>query len=290
MTFLSNGLFWLLFFLLGFSLFIALYGRHSRGFFSPLMMHLGSGGVLIIVVLSFIFMWWQGGVAILVSWVIWAMVYGAFRGLILRQKDKTEMDHEKARKALEIIDAQKMYTNSPSILGDIKEANSPKMFVGIEFAKVTSNPISGNNGLSVSKNSKTKQKTLLNISKRLDPQFSNIMNSSWENLAKASENIHKAEEDLLDYCESKPKIQALMIEFQKSRNDLKELYKWIILQGGGQWMSGHWVPASTIADPKSLRYVLTKKCHDDLRAVTSASDRYTVACLINYFGSGKPLR
>lgn len=67
---------------------------------------------------------------------------------------------------------------------------------------------------------------------------------------------------LLDYCKSQPEIQNIMKEFQVSHEDLKELYYELIKVGAGQWTCGHYVAASALAYPKSLRYLLARKGYD----------------------------
>jgi hypothetical protein len=69
----------------------------------------------------------------------------------------------------------------------------------------------------------------------------------------------KAKEELLNYCEQQPSIQALLTEFNVSRKNLEELYYQLIKVGAGQWTCGHWVPASALAYPASLRYLLNQR-------------------------------
>ena len=89
-----------------------------------------------------------------------------------------------------------------------------------------------------------------------------------------------AEESFLDYCESQAAIQSIMDEFQISRQDLQELYHWLISEGAGQWKSRHWVPASTLAHAETLRYVLSRKELEPL---------HTVVKLLDYFEYGAAL-
>ncbi|GAF92439.1 unnamed protein product, partial [marine sediment metagenome] len=42
-------------------------------------------------------------------------------------------------------------------------------------------------------------------------------------------------------------------------HDLQELYHKLIAVGAGQWACGHWVAASALAFPESLRYVLNRR-------------------------------
>jgi lipopolysaccharide export LptBFGC system permease protein LptF len=85
MDFLSSGLFWLFFALIGIFSFIYQFGRGGRGTLSPLIMKIGGLALIMITILSFVFMWWQGGVAILASWIIWAIILGIVFGLLSRK-------------------------------------------------------------------------------------------------------------------------------------------------------------------------------------------------------------
>ncbi len=95
-----------------------------------------------------------------------------------------------------------------------------------------------------------------------------------------SDRRGKAESALFDYCESQFGIKSLMMEFQVSRDDLKELYFELVAAGAGQWACGHWVAASALAYPESLHYVLARRRKDI---------RKTAAKLIMYFEQGIPL-
>jgi hypothetical protein len=93
MDFLSSGLFWLFFALVGVSLIIYEIGHSGRDTLRPALslLFIATGGIasMIVLILSFIFMWWLGGVAILVSgfiWVIIASIVGNIvRGFLLRR-------------------------------------------------------------------------------------------------------------------------------------------------------------------------------------------------------------
>jgi membrane-bound ClpP family serine protease len=76
MDFLQSGLFWLFFVLLGVSLLIFDFGHRGRLPMTEkrILMLIGGAGLWIIPILAFVFMWWQGGVAILVSGLIWAII------------------------------------------------------------------------------------------------------------------------------------------------------------------------------------------------------------------------
>jgi len=90
----------------------------------------------------------------------------------------------------------------------------------------------------------------------------------------------RPEELLFDYCENQPSTKALLREFDISRNDLESLYHKLIMAGAGQWACGHWVAASALAYPESLRYVINRGEDNITR---------TVCNLIVYFERGSIL-
>ena len=95
------------------------------------------------------------------------------------------------------------------------------------------------------------------------------------------ERLAKAKEALLDYCEGHADILNIMKEFQISRDDLRKLYSNLIEVGLGQWRCGHWVAASSLAYPETLRYLLMRKDQEDFE--------YAALYLIYYFERGAPL-
>jgi len=101
-------------------------------------------------------------------------------------------------------------------------------------------------------------RALEKISKRLDIVLPNNPNHFDEVFRFAD----SAEDELFDYCESQPAVKAVIEDFQVSRKNLKEIYSQIIEAGAGQWSCGHWVPASALAYPESLEYVLSRREND----------------------------
>lgn len=85
---------------------------------------------------------------------------------------------------------------------------------------------------------------------------------------------------LLEYCEGQSAIRELMAEHKITRDDLEELYYDLLRAGAGQWVCGHWVAASAIAYPHTLRYLL------DRQDVNWTAVAYN---LIIHFERGKPL-
>ena len=100
-------------------------------------------------------------------------------------------------------------------------------------------------------------------------------------MLKALDRQKRAEEALLDFCEAQPEIQAVMSEFRVSRENLGGFYAQLVLAGAGQWRCGHWVPASSVAYPESLRYLLARR---------SGNEAETAWNLLMYFEQGVPLK
>jgi hypothetical protein len=91
-----------------------------------------------------------------------------------------------------------------------------------------------------------------------------------------------AEDALFDYCEASGGVRQVMDEFGVSRATLKELYSTLLAAGAGQWAGGHWVAASTLAYPETLRYVLEGRAN-------GRNGRETAFSLIMHFERGTPL-
>ncbi len=118
------------------------------------------------------------------------------------------------------------------------------------------------------------QKISEELGKPFDP------NNAMEEILNGGDQKARAESALLDYCEQQPTIQALLREFKISRQDLQELYRQLIMVGAGQWTCGHYVAASALAYPDSLRYLLMRR-KENLRE--------TAYNLIVYFERGVAL-
>ncbi len=115
------------------------------------------------------------------------------------------------------------------------------------------------------------QRISQDLGKTLDP----------DKLEEGCDRMANAEEELLDYCEQQPSIQALLREFKVSRKDLQELYNRLIMAGAGQWTCGHWVAASALAYPVSLQYLLSRR---------EENIQETAFRLIMYFEQGLALK
>ena len=94
--------------------------------------------------------------------------------------------------------------------------------------------------------------------------------------------LGRAEEELLSYCQNIPEIQPLLSEFSLARTDLKKLYSDLLRAGAGLWVCGHYVAASSLTVPETLRFCI-------LRKRLKINDKMFVYHLMQYFESGVPL-
>jgi len=93
----------------------------------------------------------------------------------------------------------------------------------------------------------------------------------------------KASEALLDYCEADPTVRQVMREFQASRESLTAVYWRLVADGAGQWRGGHYVAASALAYPHTLRYLLEHPAHGRYQPME------IVCKLLDHFERGTPL-
>lgn len=98
-----------------------------------------------------------------------------------------------------------------------------------------------------------------------------LLNDEW------SDRYDRAERDLYDYCIRNTNIKAMMDDNNLNQNDLKEFYMNLLKAGAGQWVSGHWVPASALAHSDTLQYLIKRKHLDP---------ETTAFRLISYFEHG----
>ena len=78
-------------------------------------------------------------------------------------------------------------------------------------------------------------------------------------LANGSGRRARAEATLLDYCTAQPALQTLIQEYGADRTVLEQLYRSLCMAGAGQWLTGHYVAASALAYPHSLRFLLAHR-------------------------------
>lgn len=203
--------------------------------------------------------WWLGWISALVAFGI--ILFG---GGLLKFVLSKQLGNHYQHLILQSMAAR--YTNYIRD-GDVLRADAMKQLLG----KAGIDPVATGADNNVGK----PPQSLRRISQQLGRRM-NLGQSLGKRLAD-SDRYAKAEEALLDYCESQPAIQSVTSEFQISRHDLQELYDWLVMQGAGQWRSGHWVAASALAYPESLRYILLRREENPLE---------TAANLITYFEQG----
>ena len=109
--------------------------------------------------------------------------------------------------------------------------------------------------------------------------------SSVEQMMTEGDQQADALSELLDYCTAKRDIQDVMRSFDLDRTELEELYRTLVVAGAGQWARGHWVAASTLAYPESLRFLVGRRRRPpDLETLEA-----TIYALIMHFERGTPL-
>lgn len=101
-----------------------------------------------------------------------------------------------------------------------------------------------------------------------------------ETLGNSTDIRDEAKNALFDYCEQQPSTKAILDEFNVSRKELEELYYKLLAAGAGQWACGHWVVASALAYPETLRYLLSRRGQREME---------TAYRLIMYFERGSTL-
>jgi hypothetical protein len=80
-----------------------------------------------------------------------------------------------------------------------------------------------------------------------------------EQISHEMQHSIEGKEALLDYCIAEKDIEKVMIEYDISKDDLRKILYELIAVGCGQWICGHFVAASALAYPKTLKYILEAK-------------------------------
>ncbi len=93
------------------------------------------------------------------------------------------------------------------------------------------------------------------LGKDLDLESENLIEDMFRN----SEESEIALRELLDYCKKQTKTKEILKEFKISDSDFNETYKLLCRSGASQWAAGHYIPASSLAYPDSLKYVILNK-------------------------------
>lgn len=69
----------------------------------------------------------------------------------------------------------------------------------------------------------------------------------------------RADADLAVYCMSHAPLQDIIREFHLTPEAITELYRQLAVAGAGQWAGGHYVAASALSYPNTLRFLLESK-------------------------------
>lgn len=96
---------------------------------------------------------------------------------------------------------------------------------------------------------------------------------------------HKLNDELIEYCISQPEINSIMQDFNIDSKILEDMYIRLTTAGGAQWIVGHFIAASSLAYPHTLKYLLENEFLEGDRTHTLA----IVSDLIKHFERGKPL-
>jgi type IV secretory pathway TrbD component len=91
-----------------------------------------------------------------------------------------------------------------------------------------------------------------------------------------------AEDALINYCEANSSLFEVMKSLGVSREELREAYYDLLSAGAGQWVLGHWLAASSLAYPDTLRFVIESKRNNKLGMATFGH-------LYEHFEKGTPL-
>ncbi len=123
-------------------------------------------------------------------------------------------------------------------------------------------------------------RTLERISKELGRPFD--PNQIMKETVKHSNSRRDALEALLNYCTTSLDIRQVMEEYDFWKDDLHQFYSELIAVGAGQWRCGHWVAASALAYPETLRYIMEERKKEKPWDETAWN-------LLMYFERGTPL-
>lgn len=69
----------------------------------------------------------------------------------------------------------------------------------------------------------------------------------------------RVDADLVDYCMSSAPLQDIIREFNLTPEAIIEIYRQLAVAGAGQWAGGHYVAASALAYPHTLRFLLESR-------------------------------
>ena len=95
------------------------------------------------------------------------------------------------------------------------------------------------------------------------------ISDSFKKILKTGKNKDQALDNFLDLCESDDGVIKVMENYDLTRDDLKEIYVLLEINGLGQWVKGHYAALSTIAYLEPLLfYVEATQQNISLREIT----------------------
>lgn len=128
-------------------------------------------------------------------------------------------------------------------------------------------------------------RSLSSISRELGKQRSceEMLNDFMSKAVSGTQSSHdQALEDLYVLVETDPELRRILDDHGANRDTLEAIMSALLRSGAGQWVGRHWVPASTLAHPATLEYVLTELDPTSVDSAMKAANK-----LIQYFGSGQ---
>jgi hypothetical protein len=94
--------------------------------------------------------------------------------------------------------------------------------------------------------------------------------------------------DLLDLILGDPTLFSLLQRYDASREDLQKFYHALLAAGAGQWVRGHWVPASALCYGFTLEFVLARAAEGRAAGRTPREIWQDAAItLVEYFAKGR---
>ncbi len=118
--------------------------------------------------------------------------------------------------------------------------------------------------------------------KRISRELGSERPVSAADLLSGSGKYDAALRALLDYCVGRPELARIMGEFDATRATLEAIYQILLVSGAGQWAGGHFVAASALAYPDTLRFILRNRAG-------GLSHLAQMFALVEHFERGAPL-
>jgi len=129
------------------------------------------------------------------------------------------------------------------------------------------------------KSSFSKSKRLKDISKRLAQASSPTLDI--KRMMTQSSEKKEILQELYELCENDKQLSVILKKHNATREDLFNIYRVFMSNGGGQWARGHYVAVSIFAFAGTLDYCLSKELNSREEVLN------TVYRMIEYFEKGE---